>query len=361
MAAVVVPASRAENADAEALMSQAGVDFKALDALGLEDFDAKGLVIDLMTGNAGFGNGIVEQLGTGFRTAMWENLRDTIGALIGPAALCAVLGMAAGRRGGFRVATLVCTCCVAGALLGNLSAAGDAVRQLSGKASGIVNALAPMLAASAALGGANAAAAALPPLAAECADILENVIGGIALPICGAAGAIAVAGSLSDGFRLERLFALARGAVQWILGIGMFAFTALLGTQGAMAPARDGAAMRAAQAALESAVPIVGGDVSRVAGSAVAGAGLLSRAMGITGVAAVAAACVGPLIKIASNMAIVRLSAAVLEPIADDVVVRLVGRFGDILELMLACGVVSALLAAILMGGWVTMVTGFLS
>ena len=145
------------------------------------------------------------------------------------------------------------------------------------------------------------------------------------------------------------MFGLICGAVKGLMGLSALLFGALISVQGAMGVSRDAAAVRAAKAALEGLVPVIGGGLSDSAGALAVSAATLRRAVGFTGAAAALHLCAGPVTRLVGAMLSVRLAAAVLEPLSEGSAARMASQFGTVLELLtalcLVCGIMTALLA----------------
>ena len=190
----------------------------------------------------------------------------------------------------------------------------------------------------------------LSPVAALAAEAVENAFEKVAIPLSGIAMLIAVSGGLSDHFRMDRLFSFVKGGVEWMAGLLIAAFVAVLSVGGMLGSAQDSTAARAARSAVESVVPIIGGNISDVVGTIASGAVAVKNAVGVTGMLLVLQACAAPILQIAGAMLSIKLAAAVLEPVAEPGVVRIVSRVGHCVEMLLAVGIGSAALVILLIG-----------
>ena len=150
------------------------------------------------------------------------------------------------------------------------------------------------------------------------------------------AAVVAASANLSDHFQLNRLFALLGRTVTAIVRLLMAGFAALMAMEGLLTSGQDGAAVRVVGRAPQGALPIVGGQLADSAGALEDSAALLRGAVGVAGMAAVLAACAGPAIRLAVSMAALQLAAAVLEPVADPGVVRLIGHFSRLNRVLLS-------------------------
>lgn len=278
---------------------------------------------------------------------------ELLRGVLPPVLLCTVLRLLLGRERASRgMAELLCTLCCSVTLVERTVTARATVAAFLETVNRASDALTPVLVSAAALTGATATASIMTPLAAECANVINLMLRDAGLKLCMAACAVAVAGSLSPKFPLRRLFGLMKSAVRWLLAGSMFAFGALMSARGLIGAARDTAAIQAARLAIENLVPVIGGEVSGSAGSLAASASVARRALGVTGVAFIIHICAEPILKLAAGMVSMKLIAAMLEPLAGDAAaVALVGRFGEVMELLLALCACAAVMTALLVGG----------
>lgn len=316
-------------------------------------FDAWSTLGTLLRGEGGTPKEILKNLFDGWRRQAQEHFSALLRGILPSVLLCVVLRLLLGReRAATGMANLLCGLCCALALGSEALAARATAEAFLEEITRTSGALTPVLVSSATLTGATVTASIMTPLAAECADIVNLVLRDVGLKLCMAAGVVAVAGSLSPRFTLYRLFGLLKSGVHWLLAGCMLLFGGLMSARGLMGAARDTAAIQATKLALENLVPVIGGDVSGSAGSLMASAGVVRRAVGFTGVALILHICVSPLLRLAAGMVSMKFIAAVLEPLAGDVPpVTLVGRFGEIMEMLLALCACAAVVTALLVGG----------
>ena len=335
-----------------ALARQAG--FDALEEYAERSgFDAWSTLERLLRGDGVTPSEMLKSLLDGLRERVQSGFFTLLRGILPPTLLCVLLRLLLGReRAATGMSGLLCSLCCALVLGGQLADARGTAEAFLEEVNRVSGALTPVLVSAATLTGAAATASIMTPLAAECADLINLLFRDVGLRLCMAAGVVAVAGSLSPRFTLQRMFAMLKGAVRWSLAASMFAFGALMSARGLMGAARDTAAIQAAKLALENLVPVIGGEVSGSAGSLAASAGAVCRAVGLTGMAFILHTCVLPMLELGAGMLSMKLIAAVLEPLAGDVpAVAMVGRFGELMELLLAICFGAAVVTALLAGG----------
>lgn len=349
MAALLMlhPAALAD-AMPDALLEQAG--FSRLAALSgeLGGPDAKSIARSALSGELiiadSLPSDILKQLGEEVKRA----LTSALSALAAPVIVTLALRMIMGEDAG--ALTLLCRLgCVyslgrqcAWAIGIAESGMGDAVR--------IADIAAPVVAAALSLTGRAASAAALTPLAAICVDAIQNALIAWGLPLCGVAAVVATGGSLSDHFRMDRLFKLVCGTVTWGAGLLIAAFVGMMTLEGRLAASRDGVSTQALRQALRGLIPYIGGSVSNSSGALLDSALSVRNAVGVTGLMIALYAAVKPALSLSAHMLSLKLASALIEPVADPGIVRVTACYGEISRALLALYAGSAMLSALLIG-----------
>ena len=249
-----------------------------------------------------------------------------------------------------RCAALVCRCGVAELLISRLKFALDTMTALLEALGRVAEKAMPIWLGALGLTGNSIVSTALTPLSGLCAWVMENAFQKGGAWLCGCAAIVAVAGGVTDQFRLDRLFGLLRGAGRWIIGLSLTLFTALLSVEGLRCLTWNGVMLKAARSAAEGIVPIIGKEISESMGALLQGTRYAKNAMGLTGVMLVGWYCVKPIAAIALTMASVRLTSAMIEPVAESGVTSMAGRCGDILEMMLTLCIGGLALLVLLLG-----------
>ena len=345
----------AEGAEETAALSEQELEragfggFAAL-AKELGGLDAKALLKRALAGELRLDIDDAQRLIRRFCAWVKDAFLEALAALAAPVLAGVALRALLGKNGGSSMA-LLCRLACASVLMARYARDGQIAAWALDSAAKLTESASPVLASVMAMTGAGGAARILSPSAALCAGVIRRVLGEIALPLCGVAAVVASSANLSDHFQLNRLFALLGRGVAGVVRLSMAAFAGLMALEGLLAPGQDGFAVRVVGRALQGALPIVGGQLADSAGALADSAALLRSAVGVTGMAAVLAACASPAVRLAVSMVALQLAAAVLEPVADPGVVRLIGHFARLGQLLLAICAGCALLCVLLMGG----------
>ncbi len=191
-----------------------------------------------------------------------------------------------------------------------------------------------MTAALAAQGGA-ASSAALHAGTALFSTFLSNLIGTLLVPMVYLFLALCIANSATGEELLKRIRDLLKWAVSWCLKTLLTGFTAFMGITGVISGTADAAALKAAKAAVSTAVPVVGGILSNTTETVLVGAGLMKNAAGIYGIFAVLAICVEPFAKIGIHYLMLKITAAVCGVFGSKELTELIGSFSEAMGLLL--------------------------
>lgn len=150
------------------------------------------------------------------------------------------------------------------------------------------------------------------PAAALAGNIAGRLLSDYGLPLCRLALCIAIAGNLGGGPQLNRFTRLLRKTAAWVSGLSITVFTALLAVQGSISAGLDSVTLRTAKYAVDSVSSVIGSGVSDAWDSYISGLRIARNAVGVTGITAILAAGLRPLLNCIVTMLVLQLSAALL-------------------------------------------------
>lgn len=342
----LAPACRAE--DAAAWLERVGFDRLERTAWELGVDDLREVAQRAFSGEALWD---VDALRGGlarFVRSVKNGLLSALRSIAVPVLAALLMRLALGRREGplSLLCRLGCAVTLATVCADAMRAAGMLLDRLVQMA----DALSPVLAAALTLTGAGAGAGLLSPVSVLCAWAIETALKDVGLPLCAVAATVGIAGSLSERYRLDRLLALIRRFTAWGTGLLCAGFGALLTVEGRLATAQDGALERAVRAAIQRAVPYIGGSLSGSAGALAQSATLARSAVGAAGIALACAICLSPMAKLSVCALSLKLAAAVAQPVADPGIVRVTANFGDVAGMLTALCAAGTVLNMLLCG-----------
>lgn len=147
--------------------------------------------------------------------------------------------------------------------------------------------------------------------------------------------AVTTVNHLSEKAHLTRLARLMRSAVCWLLGVSFTAFLGAMSLQGVCSASVDGVAIRAAKYAVDNFVPVVGGMFSDTMDTLVGCSLIVKNALGVTAMIVLIGVIATPMMRTLAAVAIMKLCAALLEPIASESIVDAISDFSGTMVLFL--------------------------
>ena len=182
------------------------------------------------------------------------------------------------------------------------------------------------------------------------ADALTTLIHELLLPLVYCHIALASAGAALPESGLDKLADGLKKLISWLLCGAVTAFTLYLSVSGVLTGSADRAAVKAAQAAVSGAVPVVGSILAESAEMVLSAAHSLRAAIGAAGVLGVLLACLAPLVRLSVQFLLYRAAAFVSAVSGVKPLERLLEQLGDAFALVLGMTAACAalLLAALL-------------
>lgn len=185
-----------------------------------------------------------------------------------------------------------------------------------------------------ALGG-SASSAFLHPMVVAASGSMVFLAREVTLRLVMCTCAVTAVNHLSDRAHLTRMAQLMRSGVCWLLGVSFTVFLGAMSLQGVCSASIDGVALRAAKYAVDNFVPIVGGMFSDTMDTLVGCTLIVKNSLGVAAVVVLLGAILGPLMRTLAVVMVIKLSAALLEPVADGEIVRAIGDFSRTIVLFL--------------------------
>ena len=185
-----------------------------------------------------------------------------------------------------------------------------------------------------ALGG-NASSAFLHPMVVAASGSMVFLAREVILRLVMCTCAVTTVNHLSLNAHLSRMAQLLRSAVCWLLGVSFTVFLGAMSLQGVCSASIDGVAIRAAKYAVDNFVPIVGGMFSDTMDTLVGCTLIVKNALGVCAALVLLGVILAPLVHTTAVVFVMKLSAALLEPVADAQIVRAIGDFSRTIVLFL--------------------------
>ena len=217
---------------------------------------------------------------------------------------------------------------------------------------GFINVLLPLLLTLLVYTGNVATSTLLQPIILFVINFVGNIIADILIPIVLIIVVFSIISKISERVQVDKLSKFLKSGVVWILGVILTVFVGVVSLEGTLSSSVDGITAKTAKAAVSSVIPVVGKVLGDVVDSVLGCGVILKNAVGIVGVIVILGICVMPIIKIGTLSIIYSLASAVIQPVADEKIVKLLDEMGGVFKLLL--GILCALSVLLIIG--VTMV-----
>ena len=217
---------------------------------------------------------------------------------------------------------------------------------------GFINILIPLLLTLLVYTGNVATSTLLQPIILFISNFIGNIIVDILIPIVLIIVVFSIISKISEKVQIDKLSKFLKSGVVWFLGVVLTIFVGVVSLEGTLSSSVDGITAKTAKAAVSSVIPVVGKVLGDVVDSVLGCGVVLKNAVGLVGVIVILGICLMPIIKIATLTIIYNLAAAVIQPVADEKIVKLLDEMGGVFKLLL--GILCALSVLLIIG--VTMV-----
>lgn len=217
---------------------------------------------------------------------------------------------------------------------------------------GFINVLIPVLLTLLIYTGNIATSTLLQPIILFISNFIGNIIVDVLIPIVLIIVVFSIISKISERVQLNKLSKFLKSSVVWFLGIMLTIFVGVVSLEGTLSSSVDGITAKTAKAAVSSVIPVVGKVLGDVVDSVLGCGVILKNAVGLIGVIVILGICLMPIIKIGTLSIVYSLASAVIQPIADDKIVKLLDEMSGVFKILL--GILCALSVLLIIG--VTMV-----
>ena len=160
-------------------------------------------------------------------------------------------------------------------------------------------------------------------------QMIAGIIKSFLIPLLLCATSLSIISNISEKFHISRLVNFMKQIGKWSLGIILTGFIGVITVQGLAASVIDGVGAKTVKFAVGNFVPVVGGILSDAVDAVISCSLILKNAVGIAGLIVIILICMIPIIKIAALIAIYRLTAAIVEPVSDERIVKCISDLGN--------------------------------
>ena len=210
------------------------------------------------------------------------------------------------------------------------------VQETANNLVGFINVLIPLLLTLMVYTGSIATSTVLEPIILFISNFTGNIIANVLIPVVLIIVVFSIISKISERIQIEKISKFLKSSVVWFLGIVLTIFVGVVSLEGTLSSSVDGITAKTAKAAVSSVIPVVGKVLGDVVDSVLGCGVILKNAVGFIGVIVIIGICIMPIIKIGTLSIIYSLASAIVQPVADVKIVKLLDEMSGVFKLLLA-------------------------
>ena len=210
------------------------------------------------------------------------------------------------------------------------------IKETANNLVGFINLLMPLLLTLMVYTGNITTSSVLEPIVLFISNFIGNIIIDALIPIVLIIVVFSIISKISDRVQVEKISKFLKSGVVWFLGIVLTIFVGVVSLEGTLSSSVDGVTAKTAKAVVSSVIPVVGKVLGDVVDSVLGCGVVLKNAVGVVGVIVIIGICILPVLKIATLSIMYSLASAVVQPVADDKIVKLLDEMSGVFKLLLA-------------------------
>ena len=213
---------------------------------------------------------------------------------------------------------------------------------------GFINVLMPLLLTLMVYTGSITTSSLLEPIILFAINLIGNLIKNILIPVVLIIVVFSIISKISERIQVEKISKFLRSSIVWGLGVLLTVFVGVVSLEGTLSSSVDGITAKTAKTAVSTVIPVVGKILGDVVDSVLGCGIILKNATGLVGVIVVIGICIAPIIKIATLCIMYSLASAIVQPIADNKIVKVLDEMSGVFKLLL--GILCALSVMLIVG-----------
>ena len=210
------------------------------------------------------------------------------------------------------------------------------IKETASNLVGFINVLIPLLLTLMVYTGSITTSTVLETILLFVSNFIGNIIANILIPVVLIIVVFSVISKITERIQIERISKFLKSSVVWFLGIFLTIFVGIVSLEGTLSSSVDGITAKTAKAAVSSLIPVVGKVLGDVVDSVLGCGIILKNAVGAVGVIVIIGICIVPVIKVAVLSIMYSLASAIVEPVADTKIVKLLEEMSGVFKLLLA-------------------------
>lgn len=222
------------------------------------------------------------------------------------------------------------------------------IKQTASNLVGFMNALVPILITLMTYTGSIVTGGLVQPIILFMINFIGNIIQTMLIPFVLIIAALSIVSKISDKIQIAKVTKFFKSSIVWFLGIMLTIFVGVLSLEGSLSSSIDGITAKTAKAAVSSIIPVVGKILGDAVDSVLGCGVILKNALGVVGIIVIIGICIMPVVKLGVLTVIYNLAAAIIEPVSDEKIVKLLEEMGGVFKLLF--GILCALSAMLIIG-----------
>ena len=210
------------------------------------------------------------------------------------------------------------------------------IKETANNLVGFINLLMPLLLTLMVYTGNITTSTVLEPILLFVSNFIGNIIVEVLIPLVLIIVVFSIISKISDKIQVEKISKFLKSGVVWFLGIVLTIFVGVVSLEGTLSSSVDSITAKTAKAAVSSVIPVVGKVLGDVVDSVLGCGVILKNAVGVVGVIVIIGICIIPVLKIATLSIMYSLASAVVQPVADEKIVKLLDEMSGVFKLLLA-------------------------
>lgn len=220
-------------------------------------------------------------------------------------------------------------------IMNNLSNVLSMTRETISNLVGFMNTLIPLLITLIISTGSIATGAVIQPILLFIINFIGNTIEVFFIPFILISSVLSIISNISSKAQIDKIAKFFNSTVVWTLGIILTVFVGVLSLEGTLSSSVDGITAKATKAAVSSVIPVVGKILGDTVDTVMGCSLILKNAVGLVGVVIIVGICIMPILKLTVLSTTYSLTAALIQPIADEKIVKLMDQISGMFKLLL--------------------------
>ena len=220
-------------------------------------------------------------------------------------------------------------------IMNNLSNILSMTRQTISNLVGFMNCLVPLLITLIISTGSITTGGVIQPILLFIINFIGNAIEVFFIPFILISSVLSIISNISSKAQIDKIAKFFNSSVVWTLGVVLTIFVGVLSLEGTLSSSVDGITAKATKTAVSSVIPVVGKILGDTVDTVMGCSLILKNAIGLVGVIIIIGICIMPILKLTALSITYSLTAAIIQPVADEKIVKLMDQISGIFKILL--------------------------